>query len=84
MKVVNYSEFRTHLSENLNSVNDDREIVVVSRTKGKNVVLMDLDEYNSVQETLHLLSTGANRRRLEEAITEMNTDKFATHKLIEK
>jgi len=59
MRVVNYSDFRNNLAENLNAVNDDREIVVVSRVKGKNVVVMDLEEYNSIQETLHLTSTEA-------------------------
>ena len=72
MKVVNFSDFRNHLAENLNAVNNDREIVVVSRSKGKNVVVMDLDEYNSIQETLHLTSTAANRSRLLSAIGEMN------------
>lgn len=84
MKVVNYSEFRTNLAKNLNAVNDDREVVIVSRTQGKNVVVMDLDEYNSIQETLHLTSSKANRKRLEEAISEMKKGKFAKHKLIEK
>lgn len=84
MRVVNYSEFRNNLANNLNSVTDDKEIVVVSRTQGKNVVVMDLDEYNSIQETLHLISTKTNRKRLEEAITEMNKGKSLKHKLIEK
>jgi antitoxin YefM len=84
MRVVNYSEFRNNLANNLNAVNDDKEIVVVSRTQGKNVVVMDLDEYNSIQETLHLTSTKGNRKRLEEAIAEMNKGKSFKHKLIEK
>lgn len=84
MKVVNYSEFRNNLAENLNAVNDDGEIVVVSRTQGKNVVVMDLDEYNSIQETLHLTSTKANRKRLEDAIAEVNNGKSENHKLIEE
>jgi antitoxin YefM len=83
MKVVNFSEFRNNLAQNLNAVNDDKEIVIVSRTQGKNVVVMDLDEYNSIQETLHLTSTKANRKRLEDAITEMHKGKSAKHKLIE-
>lgn len=84
MKVVNFSEFRNNLAQSLNAVNEDREIVVVSRTQGKNVVVMDLDEYNAIQETLHLVSTKANRKRLEESITEMNSGKSFKHKLIEK
>ncbi len=83
MKVVNYSEFRNNLTQNLNTVNEDKEIVIVSRTQGKNVVVMDLDEYNSIQETLHLISTKANRKRLEDAITEMHKGKSVKHKLIE-
>lgn len=84
MRVVNYSEFRNNLAQNLNAVNEDREIVVVSRTQGKNVVVMDLDEYNAIQETLHLASTKANRSRLEEAISEMNGGKFLRNKMIVK
>jgi antitoxin YefM len=84
MRVVNYTEFRNNLSENLNGVNDDNDIVVVSRSKGKNVVVMSLEEYNSIQETLHLVSTTANRKRLDEAIEEMKTGKSLKHGLIEK
>lgn len=65
-------------------VNADREIVVVSRTKGKNVVVMDLEEYNAIQETLHLTSSVKNRQRLAESIQEMNDGSFKAHKLIEK
>jgi antitoxin YefM len=84
MRVVNYSEFRNNLTENLNAVNENKEIVIVSRTQGKNVVVMDLDEYNSILETLHLTSTKANRKRLEDAITEMKKGKTIKRKLIEK
>ena len=84
MKVLNYSEFRNNLSESLNTVNDDREIVVVSRPKGKNVVVMDLEEYNAIQETMHLTSTKANRTRLQSALDEMEVGKHSKHKLIDK
>ena len=84
MRVLNYSDFRKNLASSLNAVNDDREIVVVSRTKGKNVVVMDLDEYNAIQETLHLTGNAKNRQRLAEAIEEMNGGDFKAHKLIEK
>jgi antitoxin YefM len=84
MRVLNYTEFRNQLAESLNAVNDDGDIVVVSRSKGKNVVVMSLDEYNSMQETLYLTSTNANRKQLDAAIDEMNKGKFIRRKLIEK
>ena len=84
MRVVNYSDFRNNLAQSLNAVNDDREIVVVSRTKGKNVVVMDLEEYNAIQETLHLTSNAKNRQRLTESIQEMNDGTFKANKLIEE
>lgn len=84
MRVVNYTEFRNTLAESLNAVNDDGDIVVVSRSKGKNVVVMSLEEYNSMKETLYLTSTKANRQKLDDAIEEMNKGKFTRRKLIEK
>jgi antitoxin YefM len=84
MRVLNYSDFRNNLAQSLNAVNDDREIVVVSRTKGKNVVVMDLDEYNAILETLHLTSNATNRQRLAESLQEMHAGTFKAHKLIEK
>jgi antitoxin YefM len=65
-------------------VNDNSEIVVVSRSKGKNVVVMSLEEYNSIQETLHLVSSKTNQRRLDAAIEEMQSGKFSKHGLIEE
>jgi antitoxin YefM len=81
MKVVNYTEFRNKLAENLNRVNEDSEIMIVSRSKGKNVVVMSLEEYNAIQETLHLSSSNTNRKRLDEAIAEMNAGKYLKNKL---
>jgi antitoxin YefM len=84
MRVLNYTEFRNNLAESLNVVNDDGDIVIVSRSKGKNVVVMSLEEYNSIQETLYLNSSSVNRKRLEDSISEMNTGKFIKKKLKEK
>ena len=83
MEVLNYTEFRNNLAENLNKVSKDSEIIVVSRGKGKNVVVMSLDEYNAFKETIYLTSTNANRKRLDNAIEEMESGKFKKHKLIE-
>ena len=79
MRVVNYTEFRSGLTENLNAVSDNSEIVVVSRSKGKNVVVMSLEEYNSIQKTLYLSSTKENRKQLDAAIAAGDDGIFACH-----
>jgi antitoxin YefM len=83
MQVVNYTEFRNNLAENLNMVNENSEIVVVSRSKGKTVVVMSLEEFNSMQETLHLLSSKTNQKRLDASIEEKRSGKSSKHELIE-
>ena len=83
MEVVNYTEFRKNLTKSLNKVNDDAEIVVVSRSKGKNVVVMALEEYNAIQETLHVVKSVSNRNRLDKPIVDMDKGQFEIHSLIE-
>ena len=82
MEVVNYTEFRKNLTKSLTKVNDDAVIVVVSRSKGKNVVVMALEEYNAIQETLHVIQSVSNRNRLDKAIEQMDKGQFETHSLI--
>jgi antitoxin YefM len=82
MEVLNYTEFRKNLTKSLNKVNDDAEIVVVSRSKGKTVVVMSLEEYNSINETLHLISSSANKNRLDEALEELENRSFLRHELV--
>ena len=73
MKAVNYSELRQNLKENLDTVSDNGEFLIVQRPKGKSVVMMSLAEYNALQETLYLSKSKANRERLESAIDNINT-----------
>ncbi len=82
MEVLNYTEFRKNLTKSLNKVNEDSEMLIVSRSKGKNVVVISLEEFNSINETLHLVNSTANKQRLDAAIKEMEQGKFSTHALI--
>lgn len=83
MNVINFSEFRTHLKANLDSVSEDNEIVIINRQKGNNVVVISLKEYNSFKETLHLLGTAKNRERISSAIDRDNAGVVETHNLIQ-
>jgi len=83
MKVLNYSDLRQNLAENLNIVAEDHEVLIVSRSNEKNVVIISLDEYNAMQETLYLLSSENNAKRLMSSIDDMNQGKFIKRKLKE-
>jgi antitoxin YefM len=72
MKTVNYSELRENLKENLDAVSENNDLLIVHRSKGKSVVVMSIDEYSSLEETLHLYKSKANRERLENAVENIN------------
>jgi antitoxin YefM len=73
VKAVNYSELRQNLKANLDLVTDNTELLVVHRTKGKSIVMMSLEEYNSLEETFHLLKSKENRLRLDQAVENIRT-----------
>lgn len=75
MTAVNYSEFRNGLKGYLDSVEDDNEMLIIKRKTGKGSVLISMDEYNSMQETLHLLSSRKNAQRLYESIEQLKAGK---------
>ena len=83
MEVLNYTDFRKDLKSVLDKVSNDEQIIIVSRSKNKNVVVISLKEYNSLKETMYLLSSEKNRKRLQESMSEMKKGKFYSHSLIE-
>ena len=84
MITANYSEFRTGLKKYLDNVEFNNETLIIKRGSGNGTVLISLDEYNSIMETLHLLSSKKNSKRLFESIEQMKTGKKSQHKLIDK
>lgn len=73
MIAANYSEFRSELKSYLNSVENDNETLILKRGKGKGVVIISLEEYNSLMETVHLLSSKKNAQRLYESIEQIKS-----------
>lgn len=84
MIAANFSEFRTNLKTYLDNVEDNNEILIVKRKTGKGTVMISLDEYNSIMETVHLLSSKANADRLYESIQQMKSGVKVTKDLIEE
>ena len=57
MKTTSYTNLRANLKSYIDAVIDDYDTVVVNRGNGKGVVMISLDEYNSLKETEHLMSS---------------------------
>lgn len=75
MIAANYSEFRAGLKQYLDCVESDNETLIIKRKSGKGTVMISLDEYNSIMETLHLLSSKKNADRLYESIKQVKAGK---------
>lgn len=84
MIVANFSEFRTNLKTYLDDVEDNNETLIVKRKTGKGTVVISLDEYNSIMETVHLLSSKSNSNWLYESISQMKNGQTINGKLIEE
>jgi antitoxin YefM len=83
MIAANYTEFRISLKKYLDKVEESNETLIIKRGSGKGTVLISLDEYNSIMETLHLLSSKTNSDRLYKSIQQMKEGKVVSKGLIE-
>jgi antitoxin YefM len=82
MDVVTYSDARANLKDVMDRVVNDRTHVVVTRQKSGAVVMVSLEDWNSIEETLHLLSSPANAARLRESIRQIEEGSGAERELV--
>jgi len=83
MMAANYSEFRTGLKRYLDEVEDNNDTLIIKRGTGKGTILISMEEYNSMTETIHLLSSRANADRLYESIRQIKEGTGMIKDLIE-
>lgn len=82
METVNYTNFRSNLKYWFDKVVNDVSDIIIKRKNGKDLVLISLDEYNSLKETTYLLS-GKNRDVLLNSIKELEEGNGMEKDLIE-
>lgn len=70
MEIVTYSETRANLKAVMDRVVEDHVPIAITRQRGKPVVMVGLDDWNSMNETRYLMSTPNNARRLVESIAD--------------
>ena len=83
MGYISYTEFRQNLKKHLDSVCESRAPLVVTRQHGEPAVVLSLAEYESLEETLHLLREPANAERLLRSTKQAEEGRLVEHNLDE-
>ena len=83
MVVYTYSDARQNLKDVMDQVVADKTHVIVTRQKAESVVMVSLSDWNSMEETMHLMSNPANAQRLREAVDQLDAGEGTERELIE-
>lgn len=83
MDAISYTTARANLAKTMAKVCDDHSPVIITRKSESPVVMMSLEDYESMQETTYLLRSPANARVLLESIAELEAGKGVERVLIE-
>lgn len=84
MDSMTYTAFRSHLAQILDKVNEDHSPVIITRQNGLPAVVISLEDFQSYEETAYLMSSPKNAKRLNQAITEIESGKMVQHDLIDE
>ena len=84
MLIASISDFRKNIKKYLDSVTENFETLIINRGKGSGVVVISLDEYNSLTATQHELSSKINETRLDSAIEKLSKGASFQKELFEK
>jgi antitoxin YefM len=83
MKTMSYTESRAKYAEVLDAVINDREEVVITRAGHEPVVIVSLEDFESLRETAYLMRSPANARRLLDAMERLEAGDGEHHDLID-
>lgn len=75
MRVVSFSEARNSLKTVLDHVVEDADYTIITRRDAEDAVVMSLDFFNSLLETVYLLRSPANAAHLERSIAQFRQGK---------
>ena len=83
MRVINFSDARNQFKQVIDQVVDDADFTVIVRRDAQDAVVMSLDTFNSLMETLHLMKSPANAEHLEKSIAQYRKGQTKTKGLVD-
>lgn len=75
MNAISYTAARENLASTMDRVCEDHAPVIITRNRDQSVVMLSLEDYESLEETAYLLRSPANAKRLLEAILALEEGK---------
>jgi antitoxin YefM len=82
MDAVSYSDLRQNLKLYMDKVYNDHDPLIITRKNNENIVLLSIDEYNSLLETNYLLGNEANAEHLRKSIEQYSSGKVNKKELL--
>jgi antitoxin YefM len=83
MRVVSFTEARNGLKSVLDNVVNDVDYTIITRRDSEDAVVMSLDHYNSLMETVHLLKSPANAAHLSKSIEQYRSGKITEREILD-
>lgn len=84
MRIISFTEARNALKAVLDTVVNDADTTVITRRDAEDAVVMSLEYYNSLMETVHLLRSPANAEHLNKSIEQYKAGKMSQRDLIDE
>ena len=81
MDAISYTALRQNMKTYMDKVIQDNDPLIITRKNNENVVLLSIDEYNSLIETNYLLSNEANAEHLKKSIAQHKSGQIKSRKL---
>ena len=83
MRVVNFTDARNRLKSILDQVVNDADYTIIARRDAEDAVVMSLDQFNGLMETVHLLKSPANAAHLAKSIKQYRNGEVVSHSLVD-
>lgn len=83
MDAITYTQARKNFTDTMNRVCEDHVPLIITRQNQEPVVMLSLDDYNAIEETLYLLRSPRNAQRLHRALQAIENEEYTEKQLLE-